>query len=112
MINTYQTSLAPPPVPPRHSRPHSVLIPAPHLSQGRSKPLISLLVTLVLLELLLSVGGFVYLYHNCNTVNKFKDDNLKQFRCVSMHCLEEAKFHNSMLIIYLIFFKMSPLCKL
>lgn len=105
MINTYQTSLAPPPVPPRHSRPHSVLIPAPHLSQGRSKPLISLLVTLVLLELLLSVGGFVYLYHNCNMVNKFKDDNLKQFRCVSMHCLYLIFFLNitTLQIVKLIF---------
>lgn len=68
MINTYQTSLAPPPVPPRHNRSHSVLIPVPHPSQGRSKPLVSLLVTLVFLQLLLSVGGFVYLYHNGNTV--------------------------------------------
>lgn len=76
MINTYQTSLAPPPVPPRHSRSHSVLIPAPHPSQGRSKPLISLLITLVLLQLLLTVGAFVYLYHNGNTVNNLKYDYL------------------------------------
>uniref|UniRef100_H3BVM7 CD40 ligand n=1 Tax=Tetraodon nigroviridis TaxID=99883 RepID=H3BVM7_TETNG len=71
MINTYQTSLAPPPVPPRHNRSHSVLIPVPHPSQGRSKPLVSLLVTLVFLQLLLSVGGFVYLYHNGNTAYPF-----------------------------------------
>ncbi|TNM99134.1 CD40 ligand [Takifugu flavidus] len=62
MINTYQTSLAPPPVPPRLSRPESVLVPMPLTSQGRSKPL--LLVTLMLLQFLLTVGGFVYLYYN------------------------------------------------
>lgn len=62
MINTYQTSHAPPPVPPRLSRSHSVLIPAPQ--QGHSKSLIRFLVGVVLLQLFLSVGGFIYLYHN------------------------------------------------
>ncbi|XP_041799418.1 CD40 ligand isoform X2 [Chelmon rostratus] len=64
MINTYQTSLAPPPVPPRLSRSHPVLIPAPLPSQGHSKSLIRFLVGVVLLHLFLSVGGFIYLYHN------------------------------------------------
>ncbi|XP_037635191.1 CD40 ligand [Sebastes umbrosus] len=63
MINTYQTSHAPPPVPPRHSRSHSVLIPAPS-QRGHSKSLIRFLVGVVLLQLFLSVGGFIYLYHN------------------------------------------------
>lgn len=81
MINTYQTSLAPPPVPPRHSRSHSVLIPAPHPSQGRSKPTISLLVSLMLLQLLLSVGAFVYLYHKENMVNNLKDDYSTVYVC-------------------------------
>ncbi|XP_051274840.1 CD40 ligand [Dicentrarchus labrax] len=64
MINTYQTSLAPPPVPPRHSRSQPVLIPAPLPSQGHSKSLLRFLVGAVLLHLFLSVGGFIYLYHN------------------------------------------------
>ncbi|XP_035524603.1 CD40 ligand [Morone saxatilis] len=64
MINTYQTSLAPPPVPPRHSRSHPVLIPAPLPSQGHSKSLLRFLVGAVLLHIFLSVGGFIYLYHN------------------------------------------------
>lgn len=68
MINTYQTSLAPP-VPPRHSRTHSVLIPEPLPSQGHSKSLIWVLVGVVLLHLLLSVGGFIYLYNNGKMVN-------------------------------------------
>ncbi|XP_071374313.1 CD40 ligand isoform X2 [Centroberyx affinis] len=64
MINTYQTSLPPPPpVPPRLSRPGAVLIPAPALSRSYSKSLIRFLVGLVLLHLLLSLGGFIYLYH-------------------------------------------------
>lgn len=64
MINTYQTSLAPPPVPPRLNRSHPVLIPAPFSSQGNSRPLIRFLVGVVLLHLFLSVGGFIYLYQN------------------------------------------------
>ncbi|XP_040903490.1 CD40 ligand [Toxotes jaculatrix] len=63
MINTYQTSLAPPPVPPRLNRSHPVLIPAQLPSPGHSKPLIRFLVGVVVLHLLLSVGGFIYLYH-------------------------------------------------
>ncbi|XP_078145453.1 CD40 ligand [Centroberyx gerrardi] len=68
MINTYQTSLPPPPpVPPRLSRPGPVLIPAPALSHSYSKSLIRFLVGLVLLHLLLSLGGFIYLYHTSRT---------------------------------------------
>lgn len=74
MINTYQTSLAPPPVPPRHSRPQSVLVPMPLPSQGRGKPL--LLVTLMLLQFLLTVGGFAYLYYNSKLVNNLQDEHL------------------------------------
>ncbi|XP_029297771.1 CD40 ligand [Cottoperca gobio] len=64
MINTYMTSMAPPPVPPRHSRSHSVLIPAPLPSKGHSKTLVRFLVGVVLMHLFLSVGGFIYLYQN------------------------------------------------
>ncbi|KAM6952955.1 CD40 ligand [Lycodopsis pacificus] len=64
MINTYQTSMAPPPVPPRLSGSHSVLIPAPLPSQGHSKSLVRFIVVVVLLHLFLSIGGFIYLYHN------------------------------------------------
>ncbi|XP_049441646.1 CD40 ligand [Epinephelus fuscoguttatus] len=62
MINTYQTSLAPPPVPPRLGKSHQVLIPTP--LSGHSKSLIRFLVGAVLLQLFLSVGGFILLYHN------------------------------------------------
>ncbi|KAK9518257.1 hypothetical protein VZT92_023569 [Zoarces viviparus] len=64
MINTYQTSMAPPPVPPRLSGSHSVLIPAPLPSQGHSKSLVRFIVGVVLLHLFLSIGGFIYLNHN------------------------------------------------
>ncbi|XP_042274795.1 CD40 ligand [Thunnus thynnus] len=63
MINTYQTSLAAPPVPPRLNRSIPVLMPGPLPSRGHSKSLIRFLVGVVLLHLLLSVGGFIYLYH-------------------------------------------------
>ncbi|KAI9514629.1 hypothetical protein NQZ68_031516 [Dissostichus eleginoides] len=62
MINTYQTSVAAPPVPPRLSRSQQVLFPAP--SQGHSKSLIRFLVGVVVLHLFLSVGGFIYLKQN------------------------------------------------
>ncbi|XP_026185499.1 CD40 ligand [Mastacembelus armatus] len=66
MINTYQTSLAPPPVPPRLHRSDRVLIPTPLPSQGHSKPLIRFLVGVVVLHLVLSVTGFIYLYQTFN----------------------------------------------
>ncbi|XP_010783969.1 CD40 ligand [Notothenia coriiceps] len=62
MINTYQTSVAAPPVPPRLSRSQQVLFPAP--SQGHSKSLLRFLTGVVVLHLFLSVGGFIYLKQN------------------------------------------------
>ncbi|XP_040028519.2 CD40 ligand [Gasterosteus aculeatus] len=64
MINTYQTSMAPPPVPPRLTGSHPVLFPAPLPSRRHSKSLNRFLVAVVLLHLFLSIGGFIYLYHN------------------------------------------------
>ncbi|XP_008418903.1 CD40 ligand [Poecilia reticulata] len=68
MINTYQTSMAlpqvPPPVPPRLGRPEPILIPTQLPSPGYSKPLLRFLVCVVTLHLFLSVGGFLYLYYN------------------------------------------------
>ncbi|XP_069388139.1 CD40 ligand [Paralichthys olivaceus] len=60
MINTYHTSVAPPPVPPRLNS--HLLIPAPLPSPKHSKTLIRFLVCIVVLHLLLSFGGFIYLY--------------------------------------------------
>lgn len=71
MINTYQTSLAPPPVPPRLGRSHPVLIPGPLPLQGYNKSLIRCLFGIVLLHLFLSVGGFIYLYRNDKMVNNY-----------------------------------------
>ncbi|KAK5864622.1 hypothetical protein PBY51_015851 [Eleginops maclovinus] len=70
MINTYQTSIAPPPVPPRLSRSQSILIPASLPSHGHSKSLVRFLVGVVLLHLFLSVGGFIYLKQN-DTMRSF-----------------------------------------
>lgn len=66
MINTYHTSMAPPPVPPRLHSSHGaqpMLIPTP-LPQGPSKTLIRVLVTVVLLNLLVTAVGIIYLYMN------------------------------------------------
>ncbi|XP_034037577.1 CD40 ligand [Thalassophryne amazonica] len=63
MINTYQTSIAPPPVPPRLNKTHQVLIPAPDPPQRHRKSLISFFIGVVLLNLLLSVAGFIYLFN-------------------------------------------------
>lgn len=63
MINTYQTSLAPPPpLPPRHGRPQPILIPGPVPTKSHSKHLIRFLVGVVVAHLLLSVAAFLYLY--------------------------------------------------
>lgn len=70
MINTYQTSLAPPPVPPR-SRSQPVLIPASLPSRGHNKVLIPFLVGVVVLHLFLSVTGFFYLYYHEHMVKYF-----------------------------------------
>lgn len=70
MINTYQTSLAPPPVPPR-SRSQPVLIPASLPSQGHNKVLVRFLVGVVVLHLFLSLAGFFYLYYHEHMVNHF-----------------------------------------
>ncbi|KAM6923550.1 CD40 ligand [Xenentodon cancila] len=62
MINTYRTSMAPPPVPPRDSRSQPILIPATLPSPGYSRPLIRFLLGMVMLHFVLSVGGFIFLY--------------------------------------------------
>ncbi|XP_030252825.1 CD40 ligand [Sparus aurata] len=63
MINTYQTSLAAPPVPPRLNRSNQGLFAAPLPSSGgHSKSLIRFLVGVALLHLFLTVVGFIYLY--------------------------------------------------
>lgn len=68
MINTYESSVAPPPLPPRlhrsHQATHPVLIPTPMLPQGTSRNLIRFMVAVVLLNLLMSILGFLYLYKN------------------------------------------------
>ncbi|XP_022050566.1 CD40 ligand [Acanthochromis polyacanthus] len=76
MINTYQTSLAPPPVPPRLSRSQTVLIPAPLPSPSHTKVLIRFLVGVVVLHLLLSVGGFIFLYHNDQQLKETEERSL------------------------------------
>ncbi|KAM4554903.1 CD40 ligand [Odontesthes bonariensis] len=69
MINTGQTSVAPPPLPPRLGRSQPILIPAPLSPPGQhNKPLIHFLIGLVMLHLLLSVGGFFYLYYKENHI--------------------------------------------
>uniref|UniRef100_A0A3B4B0J1 THD domain-containing protein n=1 Tax=Periophthalmus magnuspinnatus TaxID=409849 RepID=A0A3B4B0J1_9GOBI len=68
MINTYHSSMAPPPVPPRlhssHQGTQPVLIPTTMLPQGHSKTLMRFMVAVVLFNLLLSILGFMYLYVN------------------------------------------------
>lgn len=72
MINTYQTSLSAPPIPPRLGRHQAATAPAPNLTpiftlkSGPSKPVFRFLIGVVVLHLVLSFGGFIYLYHNGN----------------------------------------------
>ncbi|XP_034546631.1 CD40 ligand [Notolabrus celidotus] len=71
MINTFQTSLAPPPVPPRHHNgSHPILIPASLPSHGHSKSLFHFLVGMALLHLFLTVGGFIYLSYQMDKQHK------------------------------------------
>ncbi|XP_008305220.1 CD40 ligand [Stegastes partitus] len=78
MINTYQTSLAPPPLPPRLSRSQAVLIPGPLPSQSHTKVLIRFLVGVVVLQLVLSVAGFIFLYHNDVMLKGTEEKNLRE----------------------------------
>uniref|UniRef100_A0A3Q4AB98 THD domain-containing protein n=1 Tax=Mola mola TaxID=94237 RepID=A0A3Q4AB98_MOLML len=80
MINTYQSSLAPPPLPPRLDRSHPVLIAQPLPSQGYIKPLTHFLLGVVLLHLFLSIGGFIYLSYNGNKL-KQKVRTFGSFQC-------------------------------
>ncbi|XP_067104311.1 CD40 ligand [Osmerus mordax] len=66
MINTYQTSLPPPPVPPRLGRHQIASAPVLSLKSGPSKPVFRFVIGIVVLHLILSFGGFVYLYHSGN----------------------------------------------
>uniref|UniRef100_A0A3P9LHC6 CD40 ligand n=1 Tax=Oryzias latipes TaxID=8090 RepID=A0A3P9LHC6_ORYLA len=70
MINTFQTSIAPPPVPPRLGRSQPFLIPAPLPSSGSNKHLIRFLVCVVTLLLFIAIGGFLFIYYNNNNNNK------------------------------------------
>uniref|UniRef100_A0A8C7ZDI5 CD40 ligand n=1 Tax=Oryzias sinensis TaxID=183150 RepID=A0A8C7ZDI5_9TELE len=73
MINTFQTSIAPPPVPPRLGRSQPFLIPAPLPSSGSNKHLIRFLVCVVTLLLFIAVGGFLFIYYNNNNNNNNKE---------------------------------------
>ncbi|XP_030001629.1 CD40 ligand [Sphaeramia orbicularis] len=77
MINTYQTSLAPPPVPPRLNRSHPVLIPAPVTSRSYSKSLIRFMVGVVMLHLVLSVVGFIFLYNKGRIMGNYQTEGPK-----------------------------------
>ncbi|XP_029518608.1 CD40 ligand-like isoform X1 [Oncorhynchus nerka] len=67
MINTYQTSMPPPPIPPRLGSVMSA--PGP----GHSKPLIRFLIGMIVLQMVLLLGGFTYLYHTDNKYHKDLD---------------------------------------
>ncbi|KAM9795120.1 CD40 ligand [Neosynchiropus ocellatus] len=62
MINTYQSSVAAPPLPPRIQRKQPVLIPTQLPTPGSRKPSIQFLIGVVLLHLFLSVAGFMYFF--------------------------------------------------
>ncbi|XP_034739669.1 CD40 ligand [Etheostoma cragini] len=83
MINTYQTSLAPPPVPPRLGASQPVLIPAPLPSRGHSKSLVRFLLGVVMLHLFLSVAGFLYLYHNDKMLSSQHPSGKENFAFIS-----------------------------
>ncbi|XP_041846019.1 CD40 ligand [Melanotaenia boesemani] len=69
MIRTDQTSLAPPPLPPRLGRSQPILIPAQLPPLGHNnKPLIHFLAGVVILHLMLSIGGFIYLLYKDKTL--------------------------------------------
>ncbi|CAL1613737.1 unnamed protein product [Knipowitschia caucasica] len=71
MINTHLTSVAPPPLPPRqHQSVAPVMVPYDLLPKPHSRGLIRFMFTVVLLNLLLSMFGFFYLYKNGTTQRK------------------------------------------
>ncbi|KAJ0049862.1 hypothetical protein NL108_005167, partial [Boleophthalmus pectinirostris] len=100
MINTYHSSVAPPPVPPRlhNSRkgPQPVLIPTTMLPQGHSRTVMCFMVTVVLFNLLLSILGFIYLYTNGIPQRKqvWEIQLLYNKNCytISIHCDTSFKY--------------------
>ncbi|XP_076005067.1 CD40 ligand [Genypterus blacodes] len=96
MINTYHTSMAPPPIPPRMNR-YPFLIPAPEPSRGYSKALLRFLAAVVLLHFLLSLGGFVYLLlvprkgTNSTSIASKKGNNPSDEGKVAFHTSERER---------------------
>ncbi|XP_075937254.1 tumor necrosis factor ligand superfamily member 6-like [Anarhichas minor] len=91
MVNTHQTSLEL--VHPRRSRSDPVLTPAaPLLSQCHDKSFHRILVGVVSLNVLLSVGGFIFLYHKGGmqlpSSEKQKTTNQQQFKALARMVVE------------------------
>ncbi|XP_026874966.1 CD40 ligand [Electrophorus electricus] len=91
MINTFHTSFAPPPVPPRqaHRGPTMTV----------NTPLVKFLSVMVLLLFLMMFGGFLYVFHRLSTLHELSSgiDMLKKLQqCVKhiaepeemVHCME------------------------
>ncbi|KAJ8407198.1 hypothetical protein AAFF_G00288740 [Aldrovandia affinis] len=62
MINTYHTSLPPPPVPPRQG--------AHRPATGRATPLLWFLSVVMVLQMGVTFGGFVYLFRKSSTISQ------------------------------------------
>ncbi|KAJ8282801.1 hypothetical protein COCON_G00053200 [Conger conger] len=92
MINTYHTSLPPPPIPPRHGVPQ----PAP----GRTNLPVWLFLVILLLQMVLTFGGFVYLFRkNALMQNEFLNKNIDDIVVLRRlrECNDESLDSNSLL---------------
>ncbi|KAJ0002942.1 hypothetical protein NQD34_008091 [Periophthalmus magnuspinnatus] len=105
MINTYHSSMAPPPVPPRLNSSHQgtqpVLIPTTMLPQGHSKTLMRFMVAVVLFNLLLSILGFMYLYVNGTPRKQVWEIQLMyctKWRTISVHCDTSFEYYSLYLL--------------
>ncbi|MCI4379981.1 hypothetical protein PGIGA_G00234640 [Pangasianodon gigas] len=87
MINTFHSSFNPPPVPPRPGHRGGPALPS-------NTPLVKFLSVLLLLLMIQTFGGFLYLFHRINTLQDRRNDNeistLKQLQ----QCADNLEYEN------------------
>ncbi|KAM9471010.1 CD40 ligand [Clarias gariepinus] len=99
MINTFHSSFNPPPIPPRPGHRGGPALPS-------NTPLVKFLSVLLLLLMIQTFGGFLYLFHRLNTLQDRQNDNkistLKQLQQCAENNLElkDLQYCNSIVENY------------
>lgn len=99
MINTFHSSFNPPPVPPRQGHRGGPALPS-------NTPLVKFLSVLLLLLMIQTFGGFLYLFHAINRVciHKLNDYGFISHRKMSASLKKTCVFEYSLRYVIYIFF--------